>query len=295
MELQEVFEPVAAALVRAEVELARQVGRLVRDPLIRAFPAGEGPGIARHVFEGGGKRLRPGLVLLSARAVGPLTAERAPVLAGMAAAAELLHTASLVHDDVIDRADTRRERVSLNGRYGDRVAVLVGDLLYTRFFRLVAGLAGVEPELKLALLERFCDVTRRMCLAEAAEERLRRRGEPAGLERYLAIIDGKTASLMSGCCAAGALLNGGGAGEVEALAGCGRWLGLSYQLVDDLLDGDAVFRDRQALLARLEEFTGRAREATQGLRRAEAAGPLRRFADLLRQAGKEADRDAVRR
>ncbi len=294
MDLHDIFEPVAGELVRVESELARQIDRIVRDPIVQTFPGGEGAGIVRHVFSATGKRLRPGLLLLSARAVGPVPAGRAPMLAQMAAAAELIHTASLVHDDVIDRAAARREQVSLNGRYGDKIAVLVGDLLYTQFFRMAAGLGGVSADRRLRILERFCDVTRSMCLAEICEEQARARGKEEPLERYLAIIEGKTATLMSACCATGALLNGAADREADALSAYGRWLGLSYQLVDDLLDGDAVFTRREGLREQLLACTGRAREEARRLPRGEASGRLVRFADALWEMGKEDARDAVR-
>ena len=293
MELQGIFAPVAGELDRVEVELAGQLDGILRDPLLRAFSRGEGEAIVRHVFRAPGKRLRPGLVLLSARAVGPVRDGSGTVLARMAAAAELLHTASLLHDDVVDRAASRREQVSLNGRYGDRIAVLVGDLLYTRFFHMVAGLPGVGDGPKLRLLDRFCEVTQRMCLAEIAEERRRRPGEEAALEEYLAIIEGKTATLMSACCAAGALLGGAEDGEVALLADYGRWLGLSYQLADDLFDGDAVLSRREVLEAQLLACASRARETACLLRGGDAADSLARFAALLSRPGKEEPRGAV--
>ncbi len=284
MNVQTLFAPVAEELGQVEGGLDRQVERVIQDPIVRTFPGGEGARIVRHVFNGPGKRLRPGLALLSARAIGPFDGRRR-VLIEMAVAVELLHTASLVHDDVIDQSTSRREQVSLNGRYGDRIAVLVGDLLYTQFFQIVAGLCGPEAELRLRLLDRFCNVTRRMCLGEISEERLRIECEQATLERYLQLIDGKTASLMSGACAAGALLNGADERLADDLADYGRYLGLSYQIVDDLLDSDSVYSCADILRQRLQEYSGQAREKLRRLSRSDAADRLLHFTDALRKLG----------
>jgi len=120
--------------------------------------------VIRHPFAVAGKRIRPGLVLLAARVAGGATDERP--LVPLAAAVEVLHAASLVHDDVIDDAESRREQSSLNRRFGNPVAVLAGDLLYTSFFSRVLGLSAVPLEKRAVVLELFLATTDAMCRGE---------------------------------------------------------------------------------------------------------------------------------
>lgn len=285
MDVQRIFAPVSDELKQVERELARQVEQLARDPAVPVFPDAGASRIVRHVFAASGKRLRPALVLLSARAVGPVRGETARVLIELAAAVELIHTASLVHDDVIDEAELRRDRPSLNSRYGNKLAVLTGDLLYTRFFHIVAGLPQVAPPIKLRLLALFCTATRRMCLGEIVEEQARRSGAAVGFDRYRRINAAKTAGLMAGCCRAGALLNGAPEEAADALAAFGRHLGLAYQLMDDLVDLDAVFSLQDEMARELRECARRAQRAVRGLPDSVAVRHLLQFAEAILQEG----------
>jgi octaprenyl-diphosphate synthase len=172
---------------------------------------------------------------------------------------ELIHTASLAHDDMVDASNERRGGPSLHVAFGPTTAVLVGDLFYSRFFQELAELPETSPGLRVRLLETFLAVTTRMCEGEILEEQMRAEALEPSFEEYLHITETKTADLVSACCRAGALLNGAGEQTEEALAGYGRALGLLFQIADDLTDGDASFRNR-ALLARKSDDCRRTAE-----------------------------------
>ena len=207
----------------------------------------------RHLFLSGGKLLRPLLVLLAARAVGEVGPASSPAVVRAAAAVELIHTASLAHDDMVDASSRRRGVPSLHVAFGTTTAVLIGDLFYSRFFQEIAVLPGTGPALRVRLLEMFLGVTARMCEGEILEEQIRVEGTEPSFEAYLHITETKTADLVSASCQAGALLNGAADPVVEALAGYGGALGLLFQIADDLADGDAAFSDRPLLEIKAEE------------------------------------------
>jgi octaprenyl-diphosphate synthase len=192
----------------------------------------------RHLFNAPGKGLRPALLLLSARAAG-LTGSP-PRLLELAATVELIHSASLVHDDIIDESHHRRSYISTHGKYGVKVAVLVGDTLFTHAFTLIRNLPDVDAETKLGLIDAFTELTRYMCFGEMAEQRIRDNGSEAAESEYYQIVDYKTARLMGVSCKAGAVLAGAPRSAVDALEEFGRQFGFAYQLMDDLRDGDCL-------------------------------------------------------
>ncbi len=228
----------------------------------------------RHLFLSGGKLLRPLLLLLSARAVGEITPRSSPALVRAAAAVELLHTASLAHDDMVDASAERRGVPSLHNAFGTTTAILVGDLFYARFFQELAALPGVSPALRVRVLDLFLEVTARMCEGEILEEQMRSDGVDPSFEEYLHITETKTASLLSACCRAGAALNFAADPVTEALAGFGRSLGLLFQIADDLADGDAAYADRSRLAQKAEEYRSSADAFLRGLPRNAAAAAL---------------------
>jgi geranylgeranyl pyrophosphate synthase len=206
-----------------------------------------------HLFQRQGKLLRPYLVLLSARAAGARGPGREAALVHAAAAIELIHTASLAHDDMIDSSPERRGAASLHVAHGSTTAILVGDLLYARFFQELAALPGAPAALRLRLLEVFLGVTRKMCEGEILADQMRLDGTALSPGAYLHIAEAKTAELLSACCFAGGLLGGASEAVVTALAGYGRALGLLFQIADDLADGDCACADRSALAASADE------------------------------------------
>jgi octaprenyl-diphosphate synthase len=224
----------------------------------------------RHLFLSGGKLLRPLLVLLAARAVGELASASSSAVIRAAAAVELIHTASLAHDDMVDASARRRGVPSLHVAYGATTAVLIGDLFYSRFFQEIAVLPGTGPGLRVRLLEMFLGVTARMCEGEILEEQMRADGAEPSFETYLHITETKTADLVSACCRAGGLLNGAAEPAVEALAEYGRALGLLFQIADDLADGDAAFTDRPLLAIKADECRRTAESLLSALPRNDA-------------------------
>jgi octaprenyl-diphosphate synthase len=183
------------------------------------------PDLGRHVLGSGGKRLRPALVLLAAELCG----YTGPRCIQVAAAVELLHTATLLHDDVVDLSRLRRGRASANAVWGNRRAVLAGDFLYARASSMIVE--DGDPE----ILWIFANTIR--CMAEGELMQLERSFDPAVTEaHYYAIIEHKSAALLSAACEAGSILAGVTRAERRKLAEFGRELGLAFQLRDDALD-----------------------------------------------------------
>ncbi len=178
-----------------------------------------------YLAEAGGKRIRPILVLLTSGLLG--YRGRDDVLVG--AVFELIHTATLVHDDIIDEAETRRGRPAANRVFGNEFTVLLGDYLYIRSMNMVLR-AG-----KLRLIEILAEATERMIEGEMLAHDLRGSTEVTA-EQHLAIVERKTAWLFSGCCRAAAVLAGVDRETEDALARYGMSLGVAFQLADDLLD-----------------------------------------------------------
>jgi len=181
--------------------------------------------IGRYIREGGGKRVRPALLLLASRLCGS-RGNRAVVLA---ATVEFIHTATLLHDDIIDEATTRRGRRSVNNRWGNDVTVLLGDFLYTK------SMAMALSQDNLPILRLLSDVTLRMIEGEILE--IERDGNMrVTQEDHLDLICRKTADLFAASTRIGALLGDVDEGRLEALTSYGRNLGICFQMVDDLLD-----------------------------------------------------------
>ena len=209
-------------------DLARPVAaqmELVSRHLEQLLPEGMGgvaPVVYLHLLQAGGKRLRPLLTLLSCQAAGGVPEDAV----GLAGAVEVIHLASLVHDDVIDEAQERRGRPSARNRWGNRASILVGDLLIAEVFRRLADELGREA------LGALANAVVAMCQAELGDS------EPGAWpteEAYLDHIHGKTAALMGAACEVGARAAGNGE-ALEALRDYGLRLGLAFQICDDLLD-----------------------------------------------------------
>ncbi len=213
--LKDIVRLVEEDLARVEVVFAEQVRSDVR-------LVGE---IGRYVQEGGGKRVRPALLLLAARLCG-FRGERAIVLASTV---EFIHTASLLHDDIIDEATTRRGRRSVNSRWGNDITVLAGDFLYTK------SMAMALSQDNLRVLRLLSDVTLRLIEGEILEIERNGRLEVTPQD-HLEIIRRKTADLFAACTRIGGILGEAGEPRELALSRYGLNLGLCFQMVDDLLD-----------------------------------------------------------
>jgi geranylgeranyl pyrophosphate synthase len=279
-ELKQILAPIASDLRAVAAEMEKQIAsfsadlppqhaRLLSDPV-------------RHLFNFHGKYLRPSLVLLSARAVGADAASH-DALIEISAAVELMHSASLVHDDVIDEADRRRDQKSLNAVFGNKMAVLVGDLLYGRLFTVLKGLESLGHARQIRLFDIFCTTTQQMCIGEILEDRLQEQEDPVSYGDYLAVIESKTASLMAASCEASALVSGATPAEIGALKSFGLNLGFAYQLVDDILDNDGLFHDRQVIASAAADFGRDAKSALDALDQNSAALRLDRLVDFVLQ------------
>jgi len=179
----------------------------------------------RHLLRGKGKHLRPGLVLLCAR-LGEYQPER---VIPVAAAVEMVHMATLVHDDVIDGSSRRRGWPTVNATWNSRVAVLLGDYLFSRALTLGSRYGGQQ------VVDLLSGAVEEMCKGEMDQEA--HRFDPDQTEeQYLARIGRKTARFIADCCRAGGLLAAVPASTLDALGNYGYSLGLAFQIVDDVLD-----------------------------------------------------------
>ena len=218
--LAQIFEPIRADLERVDREFGRHVQSQV--DLI--------PKIGRYIQTSGGKRIRPAVLLMCARLCG-YQGERAILYAGVV---EFIHTATLVHDDIIDDSDLRRGQLAVHSRWGNDITVLLGDYLYIKSMALALTHDALE------VIRLLCDVTLRMIEGELYQ--LTKNGD-AGIteDEHFDIIRRKTAYLFGGCAQIGGMLGTVGGDREQALRDYGFNLGIAFQLVDDLLDftGDA--------------------------------------------------------
>jgi octaprenyl-diphosphate synthase len=210
-----VFDLVRDDLLLVEQELARQSATAFE-------PVSE---ITSYLLGGGGKRLRPALLLLC----NAYTGNRASGAIRLAAVVELLHSATLIHDDVIDSANTRRGQPSANSRWGNHQSVLAGDWLYMQSFQIAL------EERNFRILDVLIELTKDMVEGELLQ--LAKIGRIDITEAdALQLATSKTACLLSGCARLGAVLGGVESAQEETLAEYGRNAGLAFQLVDDVLD-----------------------------------------------------------
>jgi octaprenyl-diphosphate synthase len=223
MQIQDVFQYYGQDLKRVEEHMERYLRSEVR--LI--------PEIIGHLIGSGGKRFRPLLLLAAADLCGYRGDRRYP----LAAIIEFIHTASLLHDDVIDGAETRRGKASANQVWGNAASVLVGDFLYSKSFRLMT------EDGNMAIIKLLSTTTNTMSEGEVFQ--LMKAGDLNLTEKeYLTIIEKKTSILISAACAIGGLLGNAADARIEALTRFGMRLGTAFQITDDTLD----------YVAREEEF-----------------------------------------
>lgn len=181
--------------------------------------------IGHYIISAGGKRIRPRLVLLFSDALG----FRGPERFELAAIVEFIHTATLLHDDVVDESDLRRGRQTANALFGNAASVLVGDFLYSRAFQMMVSLD------RMRVLDVLADATN--VIAEGEVLQLMNMHDPdLAVDDYLRVIRYKTAKLFEASARLGAVLAGASAEVEEACADYGRSLGTAFQLIDDLLD-----------------------------------------------------------
>jgi octaprenyl-diphosphate synthase len=220
MTAQRIYDPVADDFSRVNDLIIKRLASDV--PLVEK--------IAQYIIESGGKRLRPLLVLLSSQAVGYKGNDHLK----LAAVIEFLHTATLLHDDVVDTSDLRRGRSTANARWGNAPSVLVGDFLYARAFEMMVELQS------LRIMNVLSHAT--AVIAEGEVLQLTNIKNPdLSEDKYMEVIHNKTAMLFEAASHTGGLLAGASEEQETGLRDYGKHLGLAFQLVDDVLDyrGDA--------------------------------------------------------
>jgi octaprenyl-diphosphate synthase len=289
----DLYGPIARDLVEVERILAQTL-------------SSSRPGVARlleHLGHFRGKRLRPALLLLTARACGRI----GPAHHLLAAVVEMIHTATLVHDDVLDNASVRRHVPTVNAGWGNQTSILLGDYLFTHAFHLSSTLDDVRA------CRLIGDATNRLCAGELHQ--ICERGNLGlGEDDYFAIIDAKTAELTFCCCRLGALYSDMPDDVVERLADYGRNLGLAFQIADDVLDlvgeeraaGKSLGTDLEQqkltlplihlLSSASAETAGRARQvlAGAGNHKRESLAPLLEQSGALAYARRRAEDFAAR-
>jgi octaprenyl-diphosphate synthase len=237
--------------------------------------------VADYIIGGGGKRLRPALLLLAANACGYTGRDHHT----LAAVIEMIHTATLLHDDVVDESQLRRGHATANAHFGNPAAVLVGDFLYSRAFQLMVGVN------RMRVLAIVADATN--LIAEGEVLQLLHAGDAALDERaYLGVIERKTAKLFEAAGRLGAVLGDASAEGEEALARYGMHLGTAFQIMDDVLDysgdtaeigknlGDDLGEGKMTLPLIRALAVGSAEEADT-IRHAIAGGGLTDFAPVV--------------
>ena len=181
--------------------------------------------IAEHIVAGGGKRLRPALLILTAQACGYLGSHHCT----LAAVVEMIHTATLLHDDVVDESSLRRGHATANATFGNAASVLVGDFVYSRAFQLMVTLDDMR------VMQILSDATN--VIAEGEVLQLLNAGNPdIDEDRYLEVIRRKTAKLFEASARLGAVLGRAAPALEDALARYGMHIGTAFQLIDDVLD-----------------------------------------------------------
>ncbi|HKZ46342.1 MAG TPA: polyprenyl synthetase family protein [Thermodesulfobacteriota bacterium] len=215
MRIQEAYDTIKQDLKDVDLEFRKNLDSDVH--LIKK--------VGEYVLNNGGKRLRPSLLLLSARLCGYQGSRHIP----LAAVIEFIHTATLLHDDVVDNAGIRRGKAAANTLWGSGTSILIGDFLFSKSFYLTVA------DGDLNILKVLSSTTTRMAEGEVLQ--LLKDSDVETTERdYLSVVTNKTASLISVACQIGAILGKASAEKEKALAGYGMDVGIAFQLVDDCLD-----------------------------------------------------------
>jgi len=272
--------PAAAVAVFEPIDVAmRRVDDVIRERLSSQVALVNQ--ISHYIVGAGGKRIRPRLVLLFTEALGFEGPERHE----LAAIVEFIHTATLLHDDVVDESGLRRGRATANAMFGNAASVLVGDFLYSRAFQMMVGVN------RMRVLQVLADATNVIAEGEVLQL-MNMRDADLSVEDYLQVIRFKTAKLFEASARLGAVLADAPSDVEEAAAGYGRAIGTAFQLVDDLLDyegnshelgknvGDDL-REGKATLPLLLALSRAAPPQQQVLREAIENGGEHRLAEVL--------------
>ncbi|MCK5094604.1 MAG: polyprenyl synthetase family protein [Spirochaetes bacterium] len=289
MDLSLIYQPISRELMLVEEELKKQLNRIIRSQSSQNQKFINQ--IISYLFKVPGKLLRPALVLLCGKAVGNLEAESSEQLINLATAVEFLHSASLIHDDIIDESGLRRHQITLNKQFGNQIAILVGDIFYSQFFSIIIDLKTSNTKLREKLLRFFCDTTKKLCFGEIYEYKILQYGKNPSLSEYLEIIENKTASLFSVSCMGGGLLNGADEQITTALADYGMFLGLAFQIVDDHIDGDSIFNSEINMINKAKEYADKAKKVIENLPESPIKYKLLNLPDYVMERAKVKNRE----
>lgn len=221
MRLKDIYSPIEKELRNMEKILESSLKKSKNQSILR---------INNFLLGSHGKRIRPALMILSAKAVSNnQNSVMSHHLANIASAIELIHTASLIHDDVIDRSYIRHSRPTVNSKWGEDVAIALGDYLYSEAFELISACGNMD------IIQCISSATKTMCEGELLQV-CERDNLDLLKERYIVIVKKKTASLFAASCEAGSLISNGGEPLKSALREYGLNFGIAFQIIDDYLD-----------------------------------------------------------
>ena len=230
-------------LSRIDNELRMELNKYSNSPLYEPM---------KYVIEDG-KRVRPLILLLSTESIG--ISEENPLPS--AVAVELLHTESIIHDDIIDQDATRRGRASFHARYGYNKSVLTADFVFGMILNIASRYRNprIARELSIAALK--------MCEGEFKEMKINSESKKISLDEYIYVVSHKTASLFETSAKIGGILGGGGEGEVSALAEYGLELGIAYQIQDDIIDWNDINKLTKNIEIEPDEIQERLKEMSK--------------------------------
>ncbi len=222
MNLDQIYQPIANDLKKVERFLESSVKESKNQPIRQ---------MSNSLLESGGKRLRPALVILSEKAAsaGKKSSCNQDELIRLAAAVELIHLASLIHDDVLDGATLRRSKPSINAKLGDDISILFGDYIYSKAFELIGKCRNPD------IFECICQAIHVMCEGELVQV-CQRGNLDLSKDSYIAIVRKKTASLVAASCHAGTILGNHGQVAQATLKEFGLNFGIAFQIIDDYKD-----------------------------------------------------------
>jgi octaprenyl-diphosphate synthase len=227
MQLELIYQNIRQELRKVEEVLATSLGRSKNKTILK---------VGRRLLETGGKRIRPALVILCAKASHQSSVINEQALVSIASAMELIHAASLIHDDIIDHASLRHNKPTINSKYGQDISIALGDYLYSIGFELIASCRNTD------ILSCVASATKAMCEGELIQV-CERDNLDLLKKRYIIIAKKKTASLFVASCQAGAMLSESGMPVQQTLKEYGLNFGVAFQIADDCLDLIGKARD----------------------------------------------------
>lgn len=265
MKLETIYRPISKELLKVEDEMKNQILSMVNGQ-IAVKEAMD------YFFNNKGKYLRPALVLLSAKSGNGSDKSVSDKLILLSCAVEMIHNASLIHDDIIDNDESRRGILSLNKKFGNHIAMIIGDMLYTKAIFLLINNSN-ETILKV-----ITSCVEKMCYGEIKEITK----DILNLKEYIEIIKYKTASFMSTCCEIGAIISGVDKGIIKSMRNYGLNFGIAYQLKDDYIDNESPFANKTSVIKRIEDHVKLAKENLKFIRSYELKETFNNFLEYVR-------------